>query len=237
MSFLSRLKNAARAARNELFEEHIVKPSPAKLIRNYIPSGLGDTSWVLYALAKSLKPDVCVEIGSALGNSAAFMATALAENKKGKLFCIDPHAPTAWNDTNAVDSYQTFHHNLKALHLDGFYECIRSYSPEAAKNWDKPIDLLFIDGDHSYTGVKQDWELFSPFMKQFGVVVFHDTMWEVAEQDPQYRRADMGVPKFVEELRAEGYPVITLPNNFGCSLVQTTKGGCRLLPPDTNTKQ
>ncbi len=67
-------------------------------------------------------------------------------------------------------------------------------------------------------------------MKPFGVVIFHDTMWEVAEQDPQYRREDMGVPKFVEELRLAGYPVITLPNNFGVSLVQTTKAGCPLLP-------
>lgn len=230
MALLSRLKNAVRAARNELFEQHIAKPSPAKLIRGLIPSGLGDTSWMLYALAKSLKPDVCVEIGSALGNSAAFVGMALAEIKKGKIYCIDPHSPTQWNDNNAVDSFQTFHNNLKSLHLEGYYECIRTYSPEAAKQWNKPIDMLFIDGDHSYAGVKQDWDLFSPFVKPFGVVIFHDTMWEISGQDSQYRRDDMGVPKFVEELRVQGYPVITLPHNFGVSLVQTTKQGCPLAP-------
>ena len=36
------------------------------------------------------------------------------------------------------------------------------------------IDLLFIDGDHSYEGVKKDYELYSPFVKKGGMIVFHD---------------------------------------------------------------
>ena len=35
-------------------------------------------------------------------------------------------------------------------------------------------DLLFIDGDHSYKGVKKDWEMYSPLVKKGGLVVFHD---------------------------------------------------------------
>ena len=43
-----------------------------------------------------------------------------------------------------------------------------------------PIDLIFIDGDHNYEGVKRDWELFDTRTWQpFGVVVFHDTAWEI----------------------------------------------------------
>jgi len=37
-----------------------------------------------------------------------------------------------------------------------------------------PIDLLFIDGDHTYEGVKQDWEMYSPLVREGGLVVFHD---------------------------------------------------------------
>jgi len=36
------------------------------------------------------------------------------------------------------------------------------------------VDLLFIDGDHSYEGVKKDWEMYSPLVKKGGIVVFHD---------------------------------------------------------------
>lgn len=37
-----------------------------------------------------------------------------------------------------------------------------------------PIDLLFIDGDHTYEGVKKDWEMYSPLVRSGGLVVFHD---------------------------------------------------------------
>lgn len=36
------------------------------------------------------------------------------------------------------------------------------------------VDLLFIDGDHSYKGVKQDFCTYSHFVKEGGLVVFHD---------------------------------------------------------------
>lgn len=40
--------------------------------------------------------------------------------------------------------------------------------------WKDKIDVLFIDGDHSYEGVKKDWEKWSPFVKKGGIVFFHD---------------------------------------------------------------
>ena len=38
----------------------------------------------------------------------------------------------------------------------------------------RQVDLLFIDGDHTYEGVKQDWEMYSPLVSPGGIVVFHD---------------------------------------------------------------
>ncbi len=37
-----------------------------------------------------------------------------------------------------------------------------------------PLDFLFIDGDHSYPGVKRDFELYSPLVRQGGLIAFHD---------------------------------------------------------------
>lgn len=39
---------------------------------------------------------------------------------------------------------------------------------------DQKLDFIFIDGDHSYYGVKKDFEMYSPFLKKGGYVAFHD---------------------------------------------------------------
>lgn len=39
------------------------------------------------------------------------------------------------------------------------------------------VDFLFIDGDHSYEGVKEDWEMYSILAEPHGIVVFHDALY------------------------------------------------------------
>jgi len=195
-------------------------------------SGLGDSAELLYALTRSIKPTTCVEIGSACGKSACYIGMALKENGFGRLFAIDPHSPTGWNDPGPVDSLEAFRANVAALGVDEQIMIVRSTSQQAAQGWDRQIDLLFIDGDHTYEGVKRDWELFNPHVRPFGIVVFHDTAWELPPFcDRDYARADMGVPRFVDELRRQGYPVLTINKDFGFTLVQTVRGGCPLWQP------
>lgn len=190
-------------------------------------SGLGDSAFLLYGLVKAAKPKTVVEIGSARGRSTCFIGMALKENGSGTLYAIDPHARTNWNDEDSVDTYEIINDNLKRCGVEDYVCVLRSFSTEVAREWDKSIDLLFIDGDHSYEGVKRDWELFSPFVREFGFTIFHDTLWDL-EPDPRYARPDMGVPRFVDELRQEGYPVITLDRNFGVSMVQRIRQGVPL---------
>jgi cephalosporin hydroxylase len=61
-------------------------------------------------------------------------------------------------------------------------------------------DLLFIDGDHTYGGVKSDWEMYSPLVTKGGVVAFHDI------NDTQFHH-DVGceVDKLWKELEGEKY--------------------------------
>jgi predicted O-methyltransferase YrrM len=191
-------------------------------------SGLGETAWLLYGLTKTLKPEVCVEIGSARGKSACFVGMALKENERGKLYAIDPHDTTDWNDPASVDSYPIMKANLEKVGVQNYVEIVRAYSQDAARRWDKPIDILFIDGDHSYEGVKRDWELFLPFVRPFGVVLFHDAVWPLIPGWQDTGGRTLGVPQLLDELRAEGYPVLTLDRDFGVSLVQVSKGGIPL---------
>lgn len=39
---------------------------------------------------------------------------------------------------------------------------------------DQKLDFIFIDGDHSYYGVKKDFEMYSSFIKKGGYIAFHD---------------------------------------------------------------
>jgi len=39
---------------------------------------------------------------------------------------------------------------------------------------EKKIDFLFIDGDHTYEGVKKDFQMYSPLVKENGIIAFHD---------------------------------------------------------------
>jgi len=45
----------------------------------------------------------------------------------------------------------------------------------------RQIDLLFIDGDHTYVGVQKDWEMYSPLVRPGGLVVFHDVAGNYGE--------------------------------------------------------
>jgi cephalosporin hydroxylase len=55
----------------------------------------------------------------------------------------------------------------------------------------RPVDFLFIDGDHSYDGVKRDFELWSPLVRSGGLIAFHD----MRPDHPD------GVPRLWAELR------------------------------------
>lgn len=61
------------------------------------------------------------------------------------------------------------------------------------------IDMLFIDGDHTYEGVKQDFQMFSPFVSAGGLVIFHDIVDSKRHQDRQ-----VNVVQFWNELKNNG---------------------------------
>ena len=54
------------------------------------------------------------------------------------------------------------------------------------------LDFLFIDGDHEYEGVKQDWENYSPLVRGGGVVAFHDIVPDYESRFGRKTRYDSG---------------------------------------------
>jgi hypothetical protein len=60
------------------------------------------------------------------------------------------------------------------------------------------VDFLFIDGDHSYEGVKKDFEMYSPLVKSGGLIAFHD----IVDTD-LIRSAGHGVHIFWRQLKGK----------------------------------
>ena len=61
---------------------------------------------------------------------------------------------------------------------------------------DRELDILFIDGDHSYEGVKKDFEMYSPLVRKGGLIVFHD----IVVVPPEIEKNN-GVNKFWNEIK------------------------------------
>ena len=57
----------------------------------------------------------------------------------------------------------------------------------------RPLDFLFIDGDHTYEGARLDYELYAPLVRQGGIIALHD----IAN-----RSEDVGVHRLWAELKA-----------------------------------
>lgn len=74
-------------------------------------------------------------------------------------------------------------------------ECIRgdSHAPEVRAEFERRLggellDFLFIDGDHRYAGVKQDFETYAPFVRRGGIIGFHDIVERPTQPDIQVHR-------------------------------------------------
>ncbi len=153
----------------------------------------------LFLLAASFKEYAnIVEIGSYLGSSSCFLSAGL---KNGFVYCIDTWQNDAMSESNK-DTYTQFCDNTskysnKIRKIRGWSYNVVDQILEKTSN----IDLLFIDGDHSYEGVKKDWDVYSPFLRSGSIIVMHDSGW-----------AD-GVKKVIEEnIKSKVSQEKTMPN-------------------------
>lgn len=130
---------------------------------------------------RRVNPSTVLEIGTARGGTL-FLWTRLAR-PDAAIMSIDLPGGKFGNGYSRRREflYRRFAGKSQRLHL------LRgdSHSPdtmsEARKFFEgQPLDFLFIDGDHTYEGVKKDWEMYSPLVRAGGVIAFHD----IAEHPP-----------------------------------------------------
>jgi predicted O-methyltransferase YrrM len=207
-------------------------------------SGLGDAAHILYAITRTMKPQTIVEIGSARGRSSCIFALACLHNKSGHVYAIDPHGTNDWSDIGTRGTTDNFQRERLADYaLSDRCTVMVSTSQDAAKDWVRPIDLLFIDGDHSYAAVSHDFHAFHPFLTPDALVLFHDSGWEhngrwEDHRGENYYRPDMGVPAFLANLQRDGYHSVTLPTLPGLTILDPRRNGFEFVShPESGSEQ
>lgn len=127
---------------------------------------------MLYRLAQQVPAGgKIVEIGSEYGRSAAcFLAAAKQAVMMVSVDLFPEDHPVVGNLRDVYVS------NLQEAGVtDRKLAIVKHDSSTAGREWQfGEIDLLFIDGDHTYEGVKRDIEAWTPHVKLGGYVAFHD---------------------------------------------------------------
>jgi hypothetical protein len=131
------------------------------------------TAWtdhIIFAqwIVNKQQPEVIVDLGVAFGYSSFCFGLP----KIGKIYGIDTFEGDPMSGYNNTFDYVK--QKRKELNMNNI-TFIKGYFGLVAKQWEKPIDILHIDGFHTYNAVKNDYDTWSKFVKDNGVILFHDT--------------------------------------------------------------
>jgi hypothetical protein len=155
-----------------------------------------DTAWYGHFekavnICNILKPKVIVDLGVDFG----FSTFALAFLNTGEVYGLDNFEGDEHAGAKNTYSYVL---NLKEQLKNNFniqnVHFIKGYFEDIVADWNKPIDLIHIDGLHTYDAVKNDFNVWKKFFHKGTVVLFHDTI--------SYKK-DVG--KFFKELNGYKY--------------------------------
>lgn len=177
---------------------------------NYINSVI-DTAYLRYNLIqhpteylnfcefyRELKCRNILEIGSYFGGN--FYVLCKLSDPIGLKIAID--CPDYQNKDVQIKLYssylrmKTFGENVHVLNTDSHFDETRNRVSDILQN--QKLDFIFIDGDHSYEGVKKDFEMYSPFINPGGYIAFHDINQIDHPDSNKY-----GVNRFWKELNYE----------------------------------
>jgi hypothetical protein len=167
-----------------------------------------------FYLVQQLKPEIIVELGTHSGNSFFAFCEAVKENNlPTKSYAVD-----SWQGDEQAGFYAEEVYENVAKHLQENYAdnavLLRMKFDEATPHFENnSIDLLHIDGLHTYEAVKHDFENWLPKLSDKAIVLFHDT---------QIKEKDFGVWKFWNELE-KIYPSFEFYHGCGLGVLAVGK--------------
>jgi predicted O-methyltransferase YrrM len=129
---------------------------------------------LLFRLIRSVQPRSCVELGAAVGISAAYQAAALKLNGHGFLVTLEG-APTLADIAK---------NNLERLDLDNTEVIVGRFEDtlSGVLTSRRPIDYIFVDGHHDHDATLAYFEQISSFLSDTAFLVFDDIDWSEGMQ-------------------------------------------------------
>lgn len=165
-----------------------------------------------FFLVEKLRPNVFVELGTHYGGSYFSFCQAIKELQ----LKTKAHAVDNWLGDEHAGFYgqEVFNYvsKINNEHFSYFSNLIKATFDEASHYFENgSIDLLHIDGLHTYEAVKHDFEIWLPKMSDKGVIVFHDTV---------VKEGGFGVWKLMDELK-KIYPYFEFEHGYGLGVLCT----------------
>ena len=147
-------------------------------------------------LVQERRPRSVLEVGTCRGGTL-YLLTRYAHSE-ASLACIDLRLP----DPALLRSFARRRQRVTPIEGDSgavaTVQAVQALFPG-------PLDLVFLDGDHSYDGIKADFQIYAPMVRPGGMIVFHDI---VEDNETRYGVItggwSGGVPRFWNEVKS-GY--------------------------------
>jgi predicted O-methyltransferase YrrM len=180
--------------------------------------GLG---WLYYALARIIRPQQVVVIGSLRGFVPLVLGKALSDNAEGgRVIFIDPSfVDDFWKDPRAVRAYFA---SFDVTNVEHFLMTTQDFIRSPAYRSLDRLGMVFVDGYHSEEQARFDYNAFEGIVDPAGVILLHDTARCATSRIYGPERAyERRVKCFADELK--GNPrlqVFDLPFGEGVTLVR-----------------
>lgn len=169
-----------------------------------------------YDLVAALEPKMIVELGVYNGLSFfTFCQSMIEHDIDGVAYAVD-----CWEGDEHTDAYDDSIfldvQDHAREHYRGITYLLRMFFHEALQHFnDESVELLHIDGLHTYEAVSEDFRTWYPKVKPGGIVLFHDVMARIK---------DFGAWRFFEELEAEHPETFRFNHGFGLGVLRKPGG-------------
>lgn len=186
-------------------------PIDIQTVKGFLDPVEGETLYQ-HALAAAHQAPI-LEVGSYCGKSTVYLGAA-CKTRQAVLYAVDHHRGSEEHQPGeeyydselydshheALDSFPSFRHTLKRAELENTVVPIVAPSVLAARHWNTPLSMVFIDGGHSMAAALEDYRSWSGHVIRGGFLAIHDVfpnpadggrppfeIWQLAQASGLYK--------------------------------------------------